>query len=64
MITTTYQANAYVKDGEVSRKVFEGFCLSTDTKPTDGVWNGSILIEMDTKKVCVFDEDNTTWREL
>jgi len=38
--------------------------LSTDTKPTTGVKNGSTLLEMDTKKVFIFDEDNTQWREL
>lgn len=41
----------------------EGVCLSTDTKPTD--WeNGSTLLEMDTKKVYIFDAANSTWREL
>lgn len=41
----------------------EGTCLSTDTKPTD--WeNGSVLIEIDTGKVYVYDEENTIWREL
>lgn len=41
----------------------EGFCLSTDEKPTDWA-NGSILIEMDTSKIYVYDADNTQWREL
>lgn len=41
----------------------EGVCLSTDTKPT--AWeNGSTLLEMDTKKVFVFDAENEVWREL
>lgn len=44
-------------------KCREGVCLSTDTKPTD--WeNGSTLLEMDTKKVYVFDKTNNTWRGL
>ena len=38
--------------------------LSTDTKPTDGVANGSIFYEMDTKKCYMFDEDNATWHEI
>lgn len=42
----------------------EGSCLSTDTKPTDGWANGSVLLEMDTKKVYVFDAENEVWREL
>ena len=41
----------------------EGVCLSTDTKPTDWA-NGATLLEMDTKKVFVFDAENEVWREL
>lgn len=41
-----------------------GHCLSTDTKPTQNMYNGSTLLEMDTSKVCVFDAANTQWREL
>lgn len=37
--------------------------LSTDTKPTDGVGNGSAFIEMDTGKLYFYDLANTTWRE-
>lgn len=44
-------------------KCCEGVCLSTDAKPMD--WeNGSILLEMDTGNVFIFDKDNTTWRGL
>lgn len=35
--------------------------LSTDTKPLD-CGNGSIFFEMDTKKVYMFDAENSTWR--
>ena len=42
----------------------EGKCLSTDVKPTSGLANGSILIEMDTSKVFIFDEPNSLWREF
>lgn len=49
--------------------------LSTDTKPVGSftdegtnvsipIENGSILIEMDTKKVFVYDRQNKFWREL
>ena len=41
----------------------EGTCLSTDEKPTEGMANGSRLIEMDTSKLYLFDADNETWRE-
>lgn len=39
-------------------------CLSSDTKPTVGIQNGSICIEMDTGKIYFFDEDNHVWRAL
>jgi hypothetical protein len=39
-------------------------CLSTDTKPTENIANGSELLEMDTGKVYVFDRDNMTWIKL
>lgn len=41
----------------------EGECLSTDTKPTTFA-NGSILIEMDTKKIFMFNETGSEWVEL
>ena len=54
----------------VLRKAYYGYwihevrCLSTDEKPTEGISNGSELIEMDTGKLYMFDKDNETWREL
>ena len=41
-----------------------GVCLSTDTKPVDGIINGSSLIEMDTKKVYFLDKPARQWREF
>lgn len=38
--------------------------LSTDTKPTEHIHNGSTCIEMDTGKIYMFDEDNSLWREV
>lgn len=38
--------------------------LSTDTKPTEGVGNGSALIEMDTGKLYFYDAANGEWLEL
>lgn len=43
---------------------YEGSCLSTDTKPSSGIANGSILLEMDTGKVYQFDEEHSQWREF
>lgn len=39
-------------------------CLSTDTKPTDGIITGSILTEVDTGKVFFYNESaNDPWIE-
>lgn len=35
--------------------------LKDDTKPTDGVRNGSVFVEMDTGLVYLFDEQNVAW---
>lgn len=41
--------------------LLDSACLSTDTKPTTGVANGSKLLEMDTSTVYAFDEANGEW---
>ena len=41
--------------------LIEAACLSTDTKPTDGIANGSACIEMDTGDVYMFNEASSTW---
>ena len=38
--------------------------LYTDSKPTDGIANGSMFVEMDTGKIYLFDADGETWREF
>lgn len=38
--------------------------LSTDTKPTDGIINGSMFIEMDTSKIYFYDLENEQWLEF
>lgn len=43
---------------------WKGFCLSTDTKPTQKVKNGACLIEMDTGKVYFFDAAGGDWIEF
>jgi len=40
----------------------EAVCLSTDTKPTTGIANGSTCLEMDTSTLYIYDEANETWR--
>ena len=39
------------------------FGLSTDTKPTTGVVNGSAFIEMDTSTIYFFDAAGNQWLE-
>lgn len=39
----------------------EGFCHSTDTKPTDRIATGSNIIEVDTGDVYFFDEETSAW---
>lgn len=45
-------------------RYIEAVCLSTDSKPTEGVQNGSIVIEMDTGKLYMYNEAGTAWVEL
>ena len=42
----------------------EAACLSTDTKPTTGIANGSLCLEMDTGKIFAFNETASTWVEV
>lgn len=37
------------------------FGKSTDTKPVSGVKNGAAFVEMDTKKLYLFDEEAVEW---
>lgn len=37
--------------------------LSTDTKPVDGVDNGTVILEIDTGDVFFFDQENSQWNE-
>ena len=39
------------------------FGLSTDTKPTEDIANGSVFIEMDTSKLYFFNFEDTEWLE-
>ena len=57
MFTSTKYAN---KDQSAKDYV----CLSSDTKPTDGITNGSMCLEMDTGKFYAFDAAGEVWIEL
>lgn len=41
----------------------ESSCNSNDTKPTEGIANGSLCHETDTKKILAFDETESDWVE-
>lgn len=57
---TVYRENGIVEGkGELE---YRG--LSTDTKPTENITNGSVFIEIDTGKLYMFDAEGTQWKEL
>ena len=39
-------------------------CLSTDTKPTAHIANGSTCLEIDTGDLYVFDAENHQWNAI
>lgn len=39
-------------------------CLSTDTKPTEHIANGSTCLEIDTGDLYVFDAENGEWHAI
>lgn len=51
-------------NGELPKgtRVIEISCLSTDTKPTENLVQGSLALEADTGDLFVFD--GTTWNSL
>ncbi len=57
-MVTPDQAQQVVDGIQTTNTTFYG--LSTDTKPTH-CGNGSMFIEMDTKKAYFFDAANSTW---
>ena len=59
---TWEKENAEKKEGKIIYRK-EGKCLSTDDKPTD-VANASVLLEMDTGKVYMFDGENEAWLDF
>lgn len=50
------------KDG-VEISYIEASCDSSETKPTEGIADGSIVTESDTGNVFFFNEDSSTWVE-
>lgn len=61
----TYNVTDYeIREGGVKVQEISGYCLFSDTKPTTGIANGSILTEMDTGKIYMFDEAGSQWVEF
>lgn len=58
---TVYRENGLVNGTEVELE-YRG--LSTDTKPTENITNGTVFIEIDTGKVYMFDADGSQWKEF
>ena len=52
------------KEADPPEYYCEGDCLSTDEKPTHGMFNGSFLLEMDTSKAAKFDQAAQEWKYL
>lgn len=46
------------------KNLVQAVCLSTDAKPTDGIANGSMMLEMDTGKIYAFNEAASAWVEI
>lgn len=62
MITyKTLGANFFDEDGAAVANVIKGVCLHDDTKPTEDIGNGSLLIEMDTGDAYLYDADTEAW---
>lgn len=49
--------------GAVNRLI-EGYCDSTDTKPTANIVDGSKLIETDTGDLYLMNEKSTAWVKM
>ncbi len=57
----TYYSN---KQYDETTQMVEIACLSTDSKPTAGIANGSLCLEMDTGDIYAFNEAGTAWVKL
>ena len=59
----TLDKNLQLQDGVATvNQTYYG--LSTDSKPTSGIGNGSCFIEMDTGKVYFFNAAGNAWIEM
>lgn len=56
--------NTTVVSGDSPKNVVEVWYVSSETKPTTGIANGSVAIEIDTSKVFLFNETSGAWVEV
>ena len=64
MITwTVWKSASNVGGAEKLERLYygEGYCLSTDEKPTEGIASGSTCIVTDTREVFFFDGETRQW---
>ena len=61
MLTISRMTPTTTPNWNEKKILIEGECLSTDDKPTDYA-NGSILFEMDTATMYMYDEAGESWR--
>lgn len=64
MLTWGYQKPTRIVNGEPVEQYGVGDCLSTDTKPTTGIANGSVLHEMDTSTTYKYNAEGGEWVEV
>ena len=61
MVTFITKQGEMARTGKESYPVVEVYCKSTDTKPIVGMRNAYPLLEIDTRNVFVFDEEDRKW---
>lgn len=52
------------RDKSQQKQLVEIACLSTDTKPTEGIENGSLCLVIDTGEIHAFNGANSTWVKI
>lgn len=57
----SYKSKTSLGDGTA---VVESYGLSTDTKPTANIANGSAFVEMDTGGIYFFDQTGAAWKKF
>ena len=64
MVTITFDKKFSASGNKQYEVVHDVRCLSTDTKPTIGITNGSTCLEIDTGDIYIFDADSQSWNAM